>query len=433
VIQEVAVQAAVAIAVLLAPLPFLAAVAVAAIVRSRRGSVGPLLGAIVAFTGGLAVGTFLLMAGDQLLLMLPVAAMPVFVAVNRWRARRRAQAGWLIAGTALPWTILWGSYAVRLVGGVTPVEPAITLGAFALGALPLLGAIVVALAGDPPPPPPAMDAPAGQPGSRAAGSIAAAIREPALIGPFGQPELALSIAIVVVLLVVPFAIPRDAWAIVRVGLLALVSAVVGAEVYVRAWPARSRRAFEAFSWLGEWELARARRAIGRWIPSSPPDAEHWLEAYPTGPIRMPEELPVRIEILLLAERIDDGRRLLEDLPTDTPWARFEVAALRDLVDWRAGGDGDLPAMETAAREIEPADGDDRLRADVTIATATVRRRMADGTGTASDRIQPFLEVRERLGRRADGQLGRALRWRITRTLLVLGVVAGVIFELAAQT
>jgi hypothetical protein len=215
-------------------------------------------------------------------------------------------------------------------------------------------------------------------------------------------------------------------------LVALVGAVVGAEVYVRAWPARSRRAFEAFSWLGEWELARARRTIGRWIPSSPPDAEHWLEAHPAGPILMPEELPVRIEILLYAGRIDEARRLLEHLPTDTPWARFEVAALRDLVDWRDGGDGDLPAMEAAAREIQPADGDDRLRAEVTIATAAVRRRMADSRGSASDRIQPFLEVRERLGRRADGQLGRALRWRITRTLLVLGLVIGVIFELAAQ-
>jgi hypothetical protein len=147
---------------------------------------------------------------------------------------------------------------------------------------------------------------------------------------------------------------------------------------------------------------------------------------------MPEELPVRIEILLYAGRIDEARRLLEHLPTDTPWARFEVAALRDLVDWRAGGDGDLPAMDAAARAIEPADSDDRLRAEVTIATAAVRRRMAEARGSASDRIQPFVDVRERLGRRADGQLGRALRWRVARTLLVLGLVAGVIFEIAAQ-
>jgi hypothetical protein len=113
------------------------------------------------------------------------------------------------------------------------------------------------------------------------------------------------------------------------------------------------------------------------------------------------------------------------LPSGTPWERFEVAALRDLVNWRSGGDGDLAVMEEAVADILPADSDDRLRAEVTIAVARVRRLMADGRATPGDAVEPFLEVRQKLGRRADGQMGRALRPRIIPGLIVSGIVLGV--------
>jgi cytochrome c-type biogenesis protein CcmH/NrfG len=82
-------------------------------------------------------------------------------------------------------------------------------------------------------------------------------------------------------------------------------------------------------------------------------------------------------------------------------------------------------MEEATAEIRPPDSEDRLRADVTIAVARVRRLMADGPATPDEAIQPFLEVRERLGKRADGQMGRALRPRIIPGLIVSGIVLGV--------
>jgi hypothetical protein len=94
-----------------------------------------------------------------------------------------------------------------------------------------------------------------------------------------------------------------------------------------------------------------------------------------------------------------------------------VVALRDLVEWHAGGDGDLPAMEAAAAEILPADGDERLRAEVTVATAKVRRRMAEGGTTPEAVVEPLLAVRGALGHRADGQIGRALRRRLLPVLL----------------
>ena len=276
--------------------------------------------------------------------------------------------------------------------------------------------------GDPPAPAPSVAAPAGQPGSRSVGTIATAIRDPSFIGPFGMQEIGMLVGFVTTWLIVPFAIPRDAPWIVHVALPAILGALVGTEAYIRFTSSRSRRAFEAFSWLGEWEIARAREVTGgARLPGSREAAVHWLEQRP----ELPAELPIRIEILLLAERYDEARRLLDRLPSETASERFDVAALRDLVDWRSGGDGDLEAMEAAAGDVGPADGDDRLRADVTIAVARVRRLMADGRATPGDAVQPFLDVRHKLGRRADGQMGRALRPRIIPGLIVSGIVLGV--------
>ena len=141
---------------------------------------------------------------------------------------------------------------------------------------------------------------------------------------------------------------------------------------------------------------------------------------------LPASPSKRIEILLFAERIDEARAMLRRLPTGTPWERFEHAALRDLVDWRAGGDGDLAGMREAAAAIVPRDGDDRLRAEVTIAVARVRRLMAEGQTTPDEAVKPFLEVRDLLGHRADGQVGRALRPRIIPGLILAGIALGIV-------
>ena len=415
---ESAIEIAVSIAVLLAPVPFLVAVVVGAFVLSSRGRLGRLGTAVVSFTGGLVLGTMLLVDAD----LLRLAPLLVLIAIvtGRLRARRRWSAGWLLVGGALPWTLLYGLITAVMLAGDIPYSALETLGLFALGAVPFVAGLVLVERGDPPAAEPRMDARAGQPGSRDIGSIAHAIREPSFVGPFGLQEISMLVAIIAALTVVSFVV-RDLHVVLRVMLTAAAAAVVGTEAYIRVMTTRSRRAFEAFSWLGEWELARAKRAVGR-LPLSRDDAIDWLVAHPLGPIAIADELPVRIEIELLAGRRDEARALLEQLPTDTPWERFELAALRDLVDWRAGGDGFIPLMEETAREILPADGDERLRAEVTIAVARVRRRMADGRADAGDAAVPLVEVRERLGDRADGQVGRALRWRILPHLFVAGLI-----------
>jgi hypothetical protein len=407
-----------AIAVFVVPGVFLVLVALAGIRRSRGGQLGPSWAPVLVFVGGLSLGTLLLFA-SELVLAAPILAAIGVLALRSWRARRRRQAGWLILGAGLPTVLVW---ALALASGA---PAAIALPLLGAGAIPALLGLALIARRDPPAPAPSIAAPAGQPGSRSIGTIATAIRDPSFIGPFGMPEIGMLVGFVATWLIVPFAIPDDAPWIVHVAIPSILGALVGTEAYIRFTSTRSRRAFEAFSWLGESEVARARKATdGASLPGTLDAAVRWLASRPERPER-PEELPIRIGILLLAERADEARRLLARLPSGTPTERFELAALRDLVDWRSGGDGDLAGMEEAAVDIQPGDSDDRLRAEVTIAVARVRRLMADGRATPGDAVEPFLEVRQKLGRRADGQMGRALRPRIIPGLIVSGIVLGV--------
>ena len=414
-----------ALAVFVLPAIFLALVALAAHRRMSGREVGSGLTRALCAAGGASIGPMLLFAPDAAIAA-PLVLVLGALTLTRYRARRRAQAGWLLLGTGLPITLAW--VLVLSGSGFLDENETVVLERvlwLAIGAgLCLVGGLLV-VRGDPSPAAPDTAAPAGQPGSRHIGSIAAAIREPAMLGPFGLPELAMLVAFVGVWLVVPLLLPRDVHLVVQIGLPGLVSAVVATEAYVRAMPPRSRRAFEAFSWLGEWELARARQVTGRSVPTDPGSARRWLAERPERVDRL-DEAALRVEILLLAERIEEAGGLVKRMAAraETPWERFEVAALEDLVSWRAGGQGDLPGMEAAAEAILPRDSDDRLRAEVTVAVAHVRRRMADGR--TGDAVEPLLQARDRLGSRADGQVGRALRPRLIPALLVSSVLFGLL-------
>jgi hypothetical protein len=417
---------AVALGVFAFSASFLVLVAVAASRRFGGRAVGGTLAAALCGTAGASVGTMLLLAPDAVVAAPLVLVLGALV-IGTFRAGRRVQSGWLLLGTglsiAVPWLLaVLGRGFLDDAGAVAWERPAwLGLGL----ALAAVGAILAAR-GDATPPAPSMAAPAGRPGSRHLGSIAAAIREPGMVGPFGLPEIAMLAAFVAMWLAVPFWIPRDAHILIQYAVPGIVAAIAGTEAYVRSMPPRSRRAFEAFSWLGEWELARARQITGKGVPTSPAEARRWLAERPERVDRL-DEAALRVEILLLAERLEEARALVARMEARaaSPWERFEVAALQDLVGWRAGGDGDLPAMQAAAEAILPPDSDERLRAEVTIAVARVRRRMADGRATPGDAVEPLLEVRELLGARADGQVGRALRPRLLPLLLVLSVIFAV--------
>lgn len=420
----------VALATFVVPAVFLAVLAFAAFRRMGGRPASARLEKLVVFTGGLTFGTFLLF-GSDLLLAVPFLVVLTGLTMRLWRARHRVQAGWLLLGAGVPIVAVWGRIlASPAPSPDLPREDFATAGAWAaIGLVATLAGVWLIIRGNPSTPEPRMDAPAGQPGSRDIGSIAEAIRGPSAIGPFGLPEVSMLVAMIAVGLGVSFLVGSMP-VLVRIGVISAAVAVVGTEAYIRSLTTRSRRAFEAFSWLGEWEVARARTLAGS-VPTSRDEAIDWLVAHPRDKRPSTADTPIRIEIELLAGRRDEARALVDELPNATPWERFEQAALRDLVDWRSGGDGDLESMESLADEIQPADGDDRLRAEVTIAVARVRRLMADGRAAAGDAAAPLIKVRERLGSRADGQVGRAMRRRLMPQLFIVGGVLTVAFEALA--
>jgi hypothetical protein len=234
-------------------------------------------------------------------------------------------------------------------------------------------------------------------------------------------------AIVATWLVAAIALPAALPDPIRLAILVILSAILGAEAYVRAMPAPARLAFEAFSWLGEWELAQIRAATGDGVPTNELAARRWLRVHPEAP----ETRWLRVEMLTFVKKHDEAKAVAERMPDGTPAERFERAAAKDFADWYAGEEGDIPAMEAAASELHPSDGDARLRAEVAIAIARVRHRMAAGDDPIAAG-EPLRDVRKRLGRRADGQLGRALRVRIMRPLLILGGLLAVLSLLVPE-
>jgi hypothetical protein len=262
---------------------------------------------------------------------------------------------------------------------------------------------------------------------RKIGDVKRAILAPGVVGPFGLPEVGLLVALVATWLAGALLLPAGIPEPLRLGSLVLLGAVAGAEAWIRSMPAPARRAFEAFSWLGEWEIANVRALTGGGVPTTPLAARQWLLAHP----ERPEDRWLRVEILVLAGQLDEARAVAGRMPATTPAERVDRAVSLDLADWFAGGPGDVAAMQAAAAGLEPDDDEGRLRAEVAVAVAQVRRRMAEGVDLV-EAGAPLREVRERLGRRADGQLGRAMRGRLQRTLLLVGgVFAGITLVLGS--
>jgi hypothetical protein len=410
----------VAIVTLLLPVGFLVAVAYAAGRRRRGLPVSGRLSGFLTILGGMSIGVFLLTGADVVAIVVPILAAALLLAWLLWQRRRRVQAGQIIFGASLPWTLLWGSYAVGAAMHPATFDiPAVELW-FGVGAFASLAGLFLMWRGDPQAPPPDPGARAGEPGSRSFGNITAAIRDAGRIGPFGTSELAALTAFVIVWFVVPLFVPA-AWPRI-VGFVAsvVIGSIVATEAYIRAIPNRSRRAWEAFSWLGEHDLREAGDSAADPIPTTRAQAEDWLARHPDTP----DSRWVRVEVLELAGRFDEARAAAAGMPDGTPsehWAKVEA---QSEVEWHAGGDSDIAALRAAAEGLQPPDGDERLRAEVSIAAAEVRRRMADGRSTPGDAIDPLIEVRGRLGHRADGQIGRALRRRMLALSMVIGLTFG---------
>lgn len=401
-----------AIAALVAPIVFVILVLIALARRNRGLPPGPGTWAGLSVATGLTLGILLAAATFDPVVAAPILVAGLAVVGGLWRRHRRRSAGLALAALAVP--------TAAIAGASGPGQGPLAL----VAAIGIVIGAGVALGGDDRPPRPSVDAQPGLPGSRRIGNVAAAILEASTVGPIGVPVLAMLVALVGTWLVVPVVLGLVAPGLPRLAATVAASAIaalVAAEAYVRSFPTRSRLAFEAFSWLGEYDLAAAR-AYGR-VPTNRAEAERWLADHP----ETAETAWLRVEVLLLAERHDEAVRVAREMPDGTPLERWTRAADLDLAAWMRGGAGDLPGLEAATREL-PEGSDDRLRAEVALATARVRRRLADGRTTPGDALDPLVEARAALGSRANGQLGRALRPRLLPVLLVSGLILSIALE-----
>lgn len=417
----------VAIATFVVPAGFLAVV-LAAVARRRGGHpLGPRWTGAVALLGGAALGTMFLIAAEDLLLALPLVVAAVAIAIGQWRAGHPALAGLVVAGATLPWTVLWAGYVVMLVSGEA-FDASETFIGFGAGAIPTALALAIA-ARYPEHRPARASAPGATPAPRRVfrsfNTVGMAMREPSRIGPFGMPELAALVVLVASLLGVAALSMLGLPVIVAYALSAIVGSALATEAWLRAMAPRTRRSMEAFIWLGSPDLAAIRASTGAGVPTTRAGAAQWLARHPPTEGEPQLMQAVRVELSLLAGRTADAEAAVARLPDSTPEERFYRASMRDLVAWWTARGDDLAGMAEALAAIVPPDGEEHLRAEVTLAVAQVRHR-AVAQEPVEDLLEPLLGARDRLGARAEGIVRRVFWPRLFRVFLVAEVVIAIL-------
>jgi hypothetical protein len=200
---------------------------------------------------------------------------------------------------------------------------------------------------------------------------------------------------------------------------AVATGLLAALAWATVWAPASRRAFEAFAWLGERDLARFRAVSGGRHPATLDGMKRYVVDSP----ERPDDLWVRAEVSAATGDLAGARSFADRMPVGTPGERADREVLRAYADWLSGGTGDPAAARAATAEIDGSDADARLVAEAALAITVVRHRIAQGDPDPGAALR---ELRDRLGHRADGVLFAGAR-RIAPTYLrasVLYIAAG---------
>jgi hypothetical protein len=267
--------------------------------------------------------------------------------------------------------------------------------------------------------PPAVAVAVAYPGRRW-DAIAQAIIGPSGLGPI--LPMAASAAAILIGTQLTVAVTHDKPILETIAIVAAGSFLTGigaAAAWALAWPPRARRTYESFVWLGEWELDRLRALTAGTVRATREEMTRYVQTT----TERPEDRWLRADVLAATGQVDLAREVAGRIPDDTPYGRVERAAGLAYTDWLTGGPGDPVELRDAVGAIEPADGDERLRAEVILACSEVRRRISAGE---RDVLEPLRAVRDRLGRRANGALFLAAR-RMIRGFLLLATGFVVVF------
>ena len=192
---------------------------------------------------------------------------------------------------------------------------------------------------------------------------------------------------------------------------AAVFVAVMAPLWLLVQPASVRRAHDVLTWLNGWESERWQGELGRRLAAVP-------RATPAMVDLLPDTLglrPLRVELLAANGRLDEARERLAVLPTDTPWQRFEAAAMTEWVAWWSDEPARIDDMRRTVGEIE--DEDRQLAARATLAAAEARRAAISG----GDAMGPLSALRDDLGDRP-----RRYAYGYTAGVLVMVVLMGIV-------
>jgi hypothetical protein len=198
-----------------------------------------------------------------------------------------------------------------------------------------------------------------------------------------------TLAIVVAILLTPFVadgLPSPFQPVIT----AAVGALVGTIAAFLSFPARLRRTFEAYSWLGRTELDRFAERTGGPVPVKPVDVERWLATTPSTPATR----LARGEVLAFVGRYDDAKAEIQDVEGGSPQETMELASLRQYIGWLEDGTVDLADLTVVAASL-PTSSTARAMAEVTIALAESRRGFVEHDPRW---FAPLESVRTSLGR-----------------------------------
>ena len=202
---------------------------------------------------------------------------------------------------------------------------------------------------------------------------------------------------------------------VGVPLRQLIGAAVFVAVMAPLWllvqPASVRRAHDVMTWLNGWESERWQGELGRRLTAVPRATPAMVDSLPdTMGLR-----PLRVELLAATGRLDEARQRLALLPTDTPWQRFERAAMAEWIAWWSDEPQMIDDMRSVVGEIE--DEERGLAARVTLAAAEARRAAISN----GDAMRSLAGLRDELGDRP-----RRYAYGYTAGVLVMVVLMGVV-------
>ncbi len=210
--------------------------------------------------------------------------------------------------------------------------------------------------------------------------------------------------------------------VLLVPVVSAVAAVAGTALAAVTMPPRSRRAFEAFGWLGSREMRRFRDRTGSAVPTDPAAVQRWLTENP----RSSATAYGRLELLAMLGRTDEAaaeQALLPPPATDED--AVEQALARRFTAFIATGTTDETELDALQARIRP---DSELGLELLVARAIGegRSRLAQGR---EDWRDPLLAVRPRLGWDATMTIVRDLWSKIAVLMFMIGLGIGLLVSL----